>query len=82
MAVQLYEAARADLPALDADVAAGRFSPLREWLRGKVHSKGSLIDSADALLESATGRPLQPAAFLAHLSAKYRELYAVPAGAA
>ena len=75
MAVQLFEAARADLPTLDADIEVGRFAPLREWLRAKVHSKGSLLPSADALLESVTGRPLQPAVFLASLSRKYSELY-------
>lgn len=81
MAVQLFEAARADLPTLDADIEAGHFTPLREWLRAKVHSKGSLLPSADALLESATGRPLQPAVFLASLSRKYRELYGLPVDA-
>ena len=75
MAVQLFDAARADLPELDADIAAGRFAPLREWLRLKVHSKGSLLPTADELMVSATGSPLRPAVFLDFLRTKYRSIY-------
>jgi carboxypeptidase Taq len=79
MAVQLYEAAQAELLGLDGDIAAGRFGRLRDWLRAKVHSKGSLLPSADALLRSATGRELEPTVFLGHLRRKYAELYGLPA---
>lgn len=60
-AAQLDEAARAELSAagidFDAEVASGRegFSKLREWLRVKVHSRGSLPESLDALMVEATG---------------------------
>ena len=75
MAVQLFDSARADLPTLDTDIAAGRFAPLREWLRAKVHSKGSLLPTADELMVSATGSPLKPAVFLDFLRAKYSAIY-------
>jgi carboxypeptidase Taq len=75
MAVQLFEAAKKDMPTLDADIAAGRFSPLREWLRVKIHSKGSLYPTLDELLIAATGEPLRPEVFLAHLERKYKALY-------
>ncbi len=36
-ACQIYRAAEKDLPSLAEDVAAGRFAPLRAWLREKIH---------------------------------------------
>ena len=75
MAVQLFETAKKDMPTLDADIAAGRFAPLREWLRVKIHSKGSLYPTLDELLIAATGEPLRPEVFLAHLERKYRDIY-------
>src|SRR6478752_4876539 len=40
MAAQLWTALAADLPDLDAEIAAGRFGPLRDWLREHVHRHG------------------------------------------
>ncbi len=40
------------------------------WLRREVHAKGSLL-STDELLSAATGRPLDPEVFKAHLAARY-----------
>lgn len=53
----------------------GRFTPLREWLQAKVHRQGSLPESLDALLVSATGKPLDPKIFVAYLEKKYAALY-------
>lgn len=77
MAVQIFEAAQRDLgaEALDAQIAQGDFSPLREWLRTKVHQVGSLYASPDELLTAVTGAPLSPQPFLAYLKSKYSELY-------
>jgi carboxypeptidase Taq len=77
MAVQLFDSARTDLPTLDADISAGRFAPLREWLRAKVHCKGSLLPTADELMVSATGSPLKPAIYLNFMRAKYSDIYAL-----
>jgi len=44
-ACQIYRAAEKDLPSLAEDVAAGRFAPLRGWLREKIHK----VRSARAL---------------------------------
>ena len=75
MAVQIFDAARSAMPTLDDDIAAGRFAPLRQWLLEHIHSKGSLFPSADELLISATGAPLKPEIFLAHMRAKYSDIY-------
>jgi carboxypeptidase Taq len=48
----------------------GDTSPLREWLKTNVHSKGSLV-TAEELFIQATGEPLNPSIYLDHLSRRY-----------
>ncbi|WGF86936.1 carboxypeptidase M32 [Marinivivus vitaminiproducens] len=69
-AAQLFQAARAALPALDGDLAAGEFTALLGWLRANVHELGSSRLGLD-IVEAATGRPLGADAFLGHLNARY-----------
>jgi carboxypeptidase Taq len=63
-------AARRAEPETDAALARGDLSPLLGWLRTHVHSHGSLFGFND-LLRAATGKPLDPADFEAHLTARY-----------
>ena len=71
-AAQLFDAAtRADdnvMPGL----ARGDFSPLVNWLRTNIHSKGSLLP-ADQLMTKATGRPLDASVYERHLRRRYLE---------
>jgi carboxypeptidase Taq len=69
-AAQLMATARRAVPNLDAALAEGDLSPLLGWLRTKVHGKGSLLEF-NALLREATGKPLDPADFERHLTARY-----------
>jgi carboxypeptidase Taq len=69
-AAQLMAAARRAVPELDAALARGDLSPLLGWLRANVHGRGSLLEF-NALLAQATGKPLDPADFQAHLTARY-----------
>ena len=69
-AAQLFDAARAADPAIMDGLAQGDFTPLMSWLRANVHGKGSLLSTRDLLTE-ATGRPLDPAVFKAHLAGRY-----------
>lgn len=69
-AASLFAAARAALPALDDDLAAGRLVPLRDWLREHVHRHGRALP-AEELVRRATGRGLQDGDFRAYLEAKY-----------
>jgi carboxypeptidase Taq len=69
-AAQLMAAARRALPDLDAALGQGDLSPLMGWLRAQVHGRGSLLGFND-LLRAATGKPLDPADFQAHLTARY-----------
>lgn len=69
-AAQLFQAARNAIPELGAQLAAGDFAPLRAWLGEAVHGKASSMTSRD-IITAATGRPLDPKAFEAHLKARY-----------
>ena len=71
-AAQLFKAARIDMPEIGPSIASGNFKPLFNWLLANVHSQGSLL-SANDLLIKATGKPLDPAVFKAHLKARYLE---------
>jgi carboxypeptidase Taq len=69
-AAQLMAAARRDVPEIDAALGRGDLAPLLGWLRVKVHAQGSLL-GFDDLLRAATGKPLDPKDFQAHLTARY-----------
>src|SRR5512132_2158517 len=69
-AAQIFEAAVAADPTIPDAVARGEFAPLVTWLRANVHGKGSLLPARELLTE-ATGRPLDPDAFKAHLRQRY-----------
>jgi len=69
-AAQLYAAALADKPEIPTRLAEGDLTPLTAWLREHVHAHGSRF-GFDDLLRAATGRPLDPAVFVAHLRARY-----------
>ena len=69
-AAQLFGAARDARSEIPAEIAKGNFAPLMAWLKDKVHTRGSSL-SSDELLTEATGRPLDPTVFEAHLKARY-----------
>lgn len=69
-AAQLMAAARRDLPELDAALGRGELAPLTGWLRRKVHARGSLL-GFNELMRHATGKPLDPKDFEAHLRTRY-----------
>jgi carboxypeptidase Taq len=69
-AAQLMAAARRAEPDLDAALGRGDLSVLQGWLHANVHGKGSLLGFND-LLRAATGKPLDPKDFEAHLTARY-----------
>jgi carboxypeptidase Taq len=69
-AAQLMAAARREVPDLDTALAQGEHAPLLTWLRARVHGQGSRLGFND-LLREATGKPLDPADFEAHLTSRY-----------
>jgi len=69
-AAQLYDAAKRAVPGIPAAIARGDFTPLMAWLGEHVHGQGSRWSSVE-LLTRATGKPLDPAIFKAHLERRY-----------
>jgi len=69
-AAQLMAAVRRDVSGLDAGLGRGDLGPLVAWLRLHVHSQGSRLGFND-LLREATGKPLDPTDFEAHLTSRY-----------
>lgn len=72
---QLFEAAKKDLPDLEIQIRNGQFNNLKEWLRIKIHSVGSLIPDGYDLVEKITGKGLDIDEFVNHLNKKYGEIY-------
>ncbi|MEA1950958.1 MAG: carboxypeptidase M32, partial [Planctomycetota bacterium] len=73
-AAQFFEQATIDLPQLREDFGRGRFRPLREWLREKIHRPGMRYRAGE-LVREVTGKPLDATALVRQLREKYEELY-------
>lgn len=73
ISLQLWEAAKAAKPGLEAEFENGGAPSLLNWLVDKVHRKGK-TGSAAELVKAATGQPIDPKPYLRYLSAKYGEL--------
>jgi carboxypeptidase Taq len=69
-AAQWFAAMRRATPDLDARIAAGDLAPVFDWLRDNIWSQGSRW-TTDELALRASGEPLNPAHFKAHLEARY-----------
>jgi len=69
-AAQLFDAAKRADPAILSGIERGDFAPLMAWLRANVHGKASRFSTTE-IIAQATGKPLDPAVFEAHLRARY-----------
>jgi carboxypeptidase Taq len=69
-AAQWFAAMRRAQPRLDAQIAAGDFSPVFGWLRDNIWLQGSRW-TTDELAVRASGEVLNPAHYRAHLEARY-----------
>ena len=69
-AAQLFQTASAAEPDILPGLSRGDFRPLIEWMQANVHAYGSFATTAEILVR-ATGRPLDPSAFLGHIQARY-----------
>lgn len=75
-AARFFECADRELNGLAGQFERGEFAGLRDWLRAKIHTRGQCYSAAE-LAQSISGRPLDSAALITHLKAKFRPLYAV-----
>jgi carboxypeptidase Taq len=71
---QLLTAARKELPNHDEQIRKGEFTPLLEWMRKNVHSRGSIIEPSE-LIKEATGDEPSPDDFVKYLQDKIEFLY-------
>jgi carboxypeptidase Taq len=69
-AAQLFAAAKQADPAIVPGIQKGDFAPLMAWLRENVHGKASRFSTTE-IITQATGKPLDPAVFEAHIRARY-----------
>jgi carboxypeptidase Taq len=69
-AAQWFAAMRRAMPDLDARIGAGELQGVFDWLRANIWSQGSR-HTTDELAVRASGEPLNPAHFRAHLQARY-----------
>ena len=75
-AAQLLESARNDIVDHDENIRNGMFGPLLDWMRKKIHTRGSILEPAE-LIEEATGRPPTPEPFVRYLASKVSRLYGI-----
>ncbi|MDG2403651.1 MAG: carboxypeptidase M32, partial [Paracoccaceae bacterium] len=70
----LYQALRADVPALDDQLAAGDLSAATAWLGRNVHQHGGLYEPQD-LIARAARQDLSEQPLLTYLEDKFSDLY-------
>ena len=73
-AAQLLEAMTSELGDVDDLIGAGDWQPMLDWLRPRIHARGSLVSPAQ-IIEDATGSPPSPEPFLRYVERKYGALY-------
>jgi carboxypeptidase Taq len=78
MSAQLYAAAVAAHPEIPAEIAAGVFDTLRDWLRRNVYEHGAKLTAND-LIRRATGSDLSIEPYVEYLSNKFRLLHGLAA---
>jgi carboxypeptidase Taq len=72
--VQFFDKARADIPDLGQQIAAGQFDELLNWLRENIHRYGRKYTPAE-LVKRVTGKELTAANYIAYIKAKFGDLY-------
>ena len=70
----LWAAIQRDLGNTDAMVRTGDVGPILDWLRKKIHRRGSIL-MPRALIEEATGAAPSETPLLAYLEEKFGDLY-------
>ena len=76
VAAQLFETAQGELGDFSESFRRGEFKELLDWLRARVHRRGSLRTPKE-LVREVTGRALSPQDFLAYLRRTTDEVYSV-----
>jgi carboxypeptidase Taq len=75
-AAQIFAAAQRALPALDDQIRAGDFAPLRDWLQSTLYREGARYSAPD-LVRRVTGEAPNCRALIKSLRRKYESLASV-----
>jgi carboxypeptidase Taq len=67
IAAQLWEAMEGEIGPREGDLRRGETAPIQRWLGERVHRHGRRLDTM-ALVEAATGRPLEVEPFLRYVA--------------
>lgn len=78
MGAQLMAKVREEVPDLDAQIEAGEFGTLLNWLRINVYRHGRKF-TPNELMEKVTGKALTAEPWIAYVRHKFRALYGMPA---
>src|SRR5690606_16245226 len=70
IAAQQWQAITANKANSQAEISHGNFQPVNEWRAEHIWSQGSRYPTPE-LLRRATGKPLDPKVFIAHLKQRY-----------
>ena len=70
----LHQALRADIPALDDQLATGDLRPATAWLRERVQRHGGLFEPKEVITR-ACGQEPTAEPLLSYIEAKFRDLY-------
>lgn len=76
ISVQLFEAAKQDLPNLEDQFVVGEFGPLLEWMRTHVHQHGRRYEPME-LLRMNVGTGIDAAPYTRYLRGKIQDVYGI-----
>jgi carboxypeptidase Taq len=74
LSYQIWDTMGSYVGGTDALIRAGEFQPIKSWLIDNIYGKARSVPPRD-LIQSVTGRPMDPSCYLNGLSAKYEQLY-------
>jgi carboxypeptidase Taq len=74
MSAQFFTAALADHPNLPAQIEAGNFAVLHDWLKTHIYRHGRKFTATETI-ERVTGQPLSIDPLMDYIHRKYRDLY-------
>ena len=74
LSAQFYESATNARPEIEAEISAGKFEALHDWLKENIYQHGRKFTAAE-LVQQATGQAMTIAPYVRYLRRKYGELY-------
>ncbi|WP_139999262.1 carboxypeptidase M32 [Paenibacillus paridis] len=73
-AAQIADTMEKELPSFWTNVGGGELLPIKDWLTERIYKYGKLRSPSE-LIESVTGKPLDPQYLVDYLTKKYTDIY-------